>query len=105
MGLLVGWIEALEQAAEAVEVAKLFRAMLEDPALLGVLPLYLLAFARLAHRWTTRRRPRRRRISQGLRLGAGLLHLLGAVALLALGLILAVARAAGRSTFHSGARF
>ena len=105
MGPLVGWVEALEQAAEAVEIAELFRAMVEDPALWGVLPLYLSAFAWLAHRWTTRSRPRRRRLSRGLRIGAGFLHFLSAVAFLGLGTLVAVARAAGRSTFHSGARF
>lgn len=102
---MISWIEALKQGAEAVEATRLLTAVLKDPATLGVLPLYLAASAWLAHRLTTRRRPCRRRLSRARAPEVGLLRFLSAVAFLALGLLLAVARTAGRSTFHSWARF
>ena len=105
MGAFVRWIESINHAVEAVAAAKLLNTMLEEPAVLGVLPLYLVALAWLGHRWTTGRQPRRWSRSHGFHLGAGPLRLLTAVAALAVGLLIAVARAAGRSTFHSGARF
>ena len=105
MGSLVGWIEALKHGPEVVGLARFLLAALQDQAILGVLPLYALAFAWLTHRWMPRGRPHRLTLSRGSHLGGGLLRLLGAVLFLALGLFLAVTRSAGRSTFHSGARF
>jgi len=105
MGSLTHWIEALKQWAAAVELAEPLAAVLEDPSVLSVPALDLLACAWLVHRWVTRHRPRRRNRSYGLRAAAGVLRFLSAVVGLVLGLLLAVARAEGRSTFHSGARF
>jgi len=105
MGSLTRWIEALKQWAAAVEFAEPLTALLEDPSVLSVPALYLLACAWLVDRWVMRHRLRRRPPSHGLRVGAGFLSSLSAAVLLVVGLLLAVARAAGRSTFHSGARF
>jgi hypothetical protein len=105
MGSLTHWIEALKQWAAAVEFAEPLTALLEDPSVLSVSALHLLACAWLIHRWVMRHRPRSRRPSHGLRAAAGALGTLSAVVGLVLGLLLAVARAEGRSTFHSGARF
>ena len=105
MGRFVG-IEVLKQAVGAAEARDVAAALIADPGVLGVVALHLLAFTWLAHRFTARSRSRRRsRLHQGARVAGGLFWLLGAVVFLALGLLLAVARSAGRSTFHSGARF
>ncbi len=105
MGSLTHWIEALKQWAAAVELAEPLAALLEDPSVLSASALHLLAGAWLVHRWVVRHRPRRRPPSHALRAGAGVLGFLSTVVGLVLGLLLAVARAEGRSTFHSGARF
>ena len=90
MGSLIGWIEALNRMPDVVGVAKLRTAMIGNPAVLRVLSLYLLAFAWLVYRWTTRRRRRRRTSSHGLPRARGLLRSLSAVAFLALGILLAL---------------
>jgi hypothetical protein len=99
-------IELLKHAAGAVEIHDSFLVSLADPAVLGTSLMYLLAFAWLAYRLAPRYRAGcRRHLRHSARAGGGLLRLVGAVVFLAVGLFLAVARSAGRSTFHSGARF
>ena len=105
MGVLVGRIEFLREALEAVHRLQGLMGPFADPAVLGIAPLYLLVFAWFAYRWMSRPRRRRGRPRDGLRVGEGLLRPFGAAATLALALIFAVARVAGRSTFHSGRRF
>lgn len=105
MGSLLGYMEVLRQAARAAEAAKLLHAAAEDPALSVLLPVYVIALAWLAHRLTRRRRPSRRSRSRSPRPMTGLPSLCRAVTIIAVDLIVALARVAGRSTFHSGRRF
>lgn len=106
MGAVVGRIEFLRQAIEAVHRLHGLVGPFADPAVLRIVPLYLLVFAWFAYRWTSRSRRRRRTSPRDrLRVGEGLLRPFGAAATLALALLFAVARVAGRSTFHSGRRF
>lgn len=104
--LEVGCIPLLKQAVEIVDIRDVIATGLAEPAVPGILLLYLLALMWLALRWAARLRRRRSSgPSRGIPLGGGVLRLLCAAALLALGLLLTIARTAGRSTFHSGARF
>ena len=98
-----GWSVKLKKGWTAAEGLAVTRVA--DPAALPFLLLYLLAALWLVRRAMVPRCRRGSRSSLGLGVAGGLLRLLGVVATLTLGLLVAVAKTAGRSTFHSGARF
>ena len=96
--------DAPSQLEQAIQL--LATALRAEPDLLGIVPLYVLAVGWMVHRWLKPDSQRyRTRFALGIAAGAGLLRLLSAVVVLALGLLFAVARTAGRSTFHAGGRF
>ena len=95
------WIELLHQVEEAEAIRDLVANSRAD--LLGMISA--LALTWFAHRWVTFRSGRRHHFSIGTRVMGGLLQLLISLVLLVLGLVFAVARTAGRSTFYAGGRF
>lgn len=96
----------MNEIAEALQIPDLFVAPGVNADLVIIVPLYAIAFAWLAYCWTRRHRPVHRHcLSLGARAVEGLLRPFSAVVFLALGLLVALARAAGRSTFYTGRRF
>ena len=103
MEQVIDW--TLEPLKQAGQIGDVIAAVPTDLDLLGVASIYLLAFAWLAYRWVKLRRFRHHNPSCGIPVLEGPVRLLSAVLILAIGLLFAVARAAGRSTFHAGGRF
>lgn len=96
----------VSQAVSFVDLRDLVVTAFAEAGVRGAVLMYISALAWLALRWAAR--PRRRRLAalpRGIPAGRGLVRVLCAVSFVTLGLLLTVARSAGRSTFHSGARF
>lgn len=98
------WIELLRQAEQfGRECLALLHA---DSDLLNIVPLYALAVAWLAGSLRfVARSASASRVRIVVHVLGGLLRLLVSLLLVMLGLLFAVARAAGRSTFYAGSRF
>lgn len=102
----MAWIDLLKQLELTTQIDNLFAAMCADPNAFGAVVLSALCVAWLVRLWRRRYRPSRRRLlSLGIAVAAGIFHFLAGVVLFVFGLVFAVARAAGRSTFYTRSRF
>lgn len=100
MERLVDWIDSLKQLELTAEIRNLVEVSGVDLELLGVALLYAFALAWLVSRLWTRRRQAPRRSPDGEAAAESLLRFLGTLALLAVAILLALARAAGRPMYH-----
>lgn len=101
MERLVGWLDSLAQLELTLEVRSVLAALRADTDLLGAAVLYSFVVAWVVLSWWRRRhRSRAPASSGGIVAAEGLLRFLGALALLVLGVLLALARAEGRPPYH-----
>lgn len=97
-------MEPQKQVAVAIQIHSLFDGGRVDLDF-GDMPVYAFALACLAYRWMVGRVAGHRDGLHGIRVMAWILRFLSAMFLLVVALIIAVARCAGRSTFHAGRHF
>lgn len=91
-------IDLLEGLRHAIGLHRLSEAHLE---VVGIIALYTLAVIWLTRVWHTRHQARRRRqLDRGLAFMDGVVGLLRVVVLLVVGVLLALARASGRSHYR-----
>ncbi|MGH9162380.1 MAG: hypothetical protein ACRD2X_20640 [Vicinamibacteraceae bacterium] len=91
-------IELYRELSQTVELSRLSTADLE---VLGVAGLYVLAVIWLGRLWLTRHNARRRRqLARGLAFMDGVTGLLRVVVLVVVGVLIALARAAGRPPYY-----
>lgn len=101
MERLVGRLDPLAQPELALQVRSVLAALHADTDVLGAALLYASVLGWLVWSWWRRRhRSRRPASSDGMAAAEGLLRFVAAVALLVLGILLALARAEGRPPYH-----
>jgi hypothetical protein len=94
-GIMDAWREWIRSAGEAA-AARLGEPVESDPAVM--IGMYAVCGLWLVHLWRIRNRPEGRdHITRAIELGDAIFGVLAAVALLGLGLLIALARASGRT--------
>jgi hypothetical protein len=99
MDFWTGW-EVLRPIGEALgaELRELVTTLRTDPMRLGALWLYPFAIMWLVYLWRTRHQARREeQRTRGMAVMGGVVRIFGAVALLFVGVLMSLARVAGRS--------
>lgn len=101
MERLVGWLDSLAQQELALEVRRMVADLHADTDVLGAALLYAFVLGWLVWSWWRRRHHSRRpATSDGMAAAEGLVRLVATLALLVLGVLLAIARAEGRPPYH-----
>lgn len=92
------WGVRLRSMGEAIEAQLAGRV---DPDLVVMIGIYVVCGVWVVHLWRIRNRPEGRdHITRAVEVGDTIFSLLAAVAFLGLGILIAIARAAGRSHRH-----